>query len=163
MRRKLSKAERQRVYEKCSGHCAYCGCELEYKDMQVDHMKPLRTGGADELSNMLPACRSCNHYKSTLDLEGFRNYLGGIHKRLMRDSIPFQVAARFGIVKYVGDNVVFYFESGEQLPCILKGIEPACDKRPCIGYQKSKEDDEPCEMCKECMWCDGEEPESEGL
>ena len=47
-------------------------------------------------------------------------------------------------------------------PCIIKGIEPASDKRPCIGYQKSKEDDEPCEMCKGCKWCDGEEPESEG-
>lgn len=47
-------------------------------------------------------------------------------------------------------------------PCILKGIAPAEDKRPCIGYQKSKEDDEPCEMCKGCKWCDGEKPESEG-
>ena len=48
-------------------------------------------------------------------------------------------------------------------PCIIKGIEPASDKRPCIGYQKSKEDDEPCEMCKGCKQCDGEEPEREGL
>lgn len=47
-------------------------------------------------------------------------------------------------------------------PCIIKGIGPASDKRPCIGYQKSKEDDEPCEMCKGCKQCDGEEPESEG-
>lgn len=47
-------------------------------------------------------------------------------------------------------------------PCIIKGIEPASDNRPCIGYQKSKEDDEPCEMCRGCKWCDGEEPESEG-
>lgn len=47
-------------------------------------------------------------------------------------------------------------------PCIIKGIRPASDKRPCIGYQKSKEDDEPCNMCKGCERCDGEEPESEG-
>lgn len=46
-------------------------------------------------------------------------------------------------------------------PCILKGIAPAEDKRPCIGYQKSKEDDEPCEMCKGCRACSGEETESE--
>lgn len=113
MRRKLSKAKRQQVYEKCKGHCAYCGCELEYKNMQVDHVKPLRIGGADELSNMLPACRICNYYKSTLDAEGFRKYLAGIVQivhRLMRDSIPFQVATRFGIVKHMGDSVKFYFE-----------------------------------------------------
>ena len=46
-------------------------------------------------------------------------------------------------------------------PCNLKGIEPASDKRPCIGYQKSQTDDEPCEMCKRCWACDGEEPERE--
>ena len=28
----------------------------------------------------------------------------------MRDSIPYQVAERFGIVKYVSDDVKFYFE-----------------------------------------------------
>lgn len=109
-RRKLSRAERRQVYEKCGGHCAYCGCDLEYKNMQVDHVKPLRTGGADEPCNMLPACRSCNHYKATLDAEKFRQYLAGIHKRLLRDSIPYQVAERFGIVRHVTDDVVFYYE-----------------------------------------------------
>ena len=39
-RRKLTKDERMAVYEKTNGHCAYCGCELEYKDMQVDHVIP---------------------------------------------------------------------------------------------------------------------------
>lgn len=52
---------------------------------------------------------------------------------------------------------------GKPEPCILNGIEPASGNRPCIGYQKSKEDDEPCGMCKGCGRCDGEEPESEGL
>ena len=41
-RRKLSKEERMKVYEKCKGYCAYCGCALEYKDMQVDHVNPIR-------------------------------------------------------------------------------------------------------------------------
>ena len=112
-RRKLSKAERQEVYQKCNGHCAYCGTEIEYKDMQVDHVKPLRIGGLDDMDNMLPACRSCNHYKATLDVEGFKNYLAGIHKRLRRDSIPYQVAERFGIVKHNTDDIQFYFEKME--------------------------------------------------
>lgn len=70
----------------------------------------VRIGGADDISNYMPACRSCNHYKATLDIEGFRDYLSRLHKRLMRDSIPYQVAERFGIVKHVSDNVKFYFE-----------------------------------------------------
>lgn len=115
MRRKLSKAERQQVYDKCGGHCAYCGCELEYKDMQVEHIKAISRCGDDELHNMLPACRSCNHYKSTLDLEEFRKYLAGIAHRLMRDNVTFRVATRFGIVKHIKDDVTFYFETIETL------------------------------------------------
>lgn len=44
-------------------------------------------------------------------------------------------------------------------PCILAGKEPAEDKSPCIGYGHEW-DDEPCEMCKQCPSCignDGEE------
>ena len=109
-RKAIPKKVRQSVYLMYNGHCAYCGTEITYKDMQVDHATPLRIGGADDISNYMPACRSCNHYKATLDIEGFRDYLSRLHKRLMRDSIPYQVAERFGIVKYVSDDVKFYFE-----------------------------------------------------
>ena len=37
--KKIPKKIRLLVYEKCNHRCAYCGCELEYKDMQVDHVK----------------------------------------------------------------------------------------------------------------------------
>lgn len=112
-RKAIPKKVRQSVYLMYNGHCAYCGTEIAYKDMQVDHATPLRIGGADDISNYMPACRSCNHYKATLDVEGFRKYLSEIHKRLMRDSIPYQVAKRFGIVKHMSDNVKFYFEKVE--------------------------------------------------
>lgn len=109
-RKSISKAVREQVYKKYNGHCAFCGCEIDYKDMQVDHATPLKIGGTNEIDNLLPACRSCNHYKSTLDVEGYRKYLAGISHRLMRDSIPFQVAIRFGIVRHMMDDVTFYFE-----------------------------------------------------
>ena len=109
-RKPISKSTRTSVYLMYNGHCAYCGKQIDYKDMQVDHATPLRIGGADDISNYMPDCRSCNHYKATLDVEGFRKYLSEIHKRLMRDSIPYQVAERFGIVKHVSDDVTFHFE-----------------------------------------------------
>lgn len=109
-RKKISKSTRTSVYLMYNGHCAYCGTEIAYKDMQVDHATPLRIGGADDISNYMPACRSCNHYKSTLDIDGFRDYLSRLHERLMRDSVAYQVAERFGIVKHVSDDVKFYFE-----------------------------------------------------
>lgn len=112
-RRRLSAKERKQIFDKYNGHCAYCGCEITFRGMQVDHKKALRTGGEDTIENMFPSCRSCNHYKSTLDVEEFREYLSEIHKRLMRDSVAFQVASRFGIVKHVADEVTFYFEKVE--------------------------------------------------
>ena len=53
-RKTIPKSIREKVYNKCNGHCAYCGCELEYKNMQVDHVKSLRCGGTNEFNNMLP-------------------------------------------------------------------------------------------------------------
>ena len=81
-RRKLTKDERMAVYRKTNGRCAYCGCVLEYKDMQVDHIIPINgwsEQGEDTMDNMLPACRSCN-------------------------------AVRFGLVTPTPHPVKFYFE-----------------------------------------------------
>lgn len=36
----MTKEERLKVYNKYGGRCAYCGREIEYKDMQVDHIVP---------------------------------------------------------------------------------------------------------------------------
>ena len=38
MRRKLTRAERETVYNKYGGHCAYCGCEIPFKGFNVDHL-----------------------------------------------------------------------------------------------------------------------------
>ncbi len=78
----ISKSKREAVYRKYKGHCAYCGREIAYKDMQVDHFQPLRAwgiedAGTDDLDNLMPACRMCNHYKRANSLETFR----ALHRR----------------------------------------------------------------------------------
>lgn len=113
-RRKMTKAERLEVYQKTGGHCAYCGCDLDFKDMQVDHVIPLsgwNEQGPDTLDNMLPACRSCNHYKSTSTLEDFRKHVENMPNVLMRDSVTYKNAVRFGLVEPKPHPVTFYFES----------------------------------------------------
>ena len=94
-RRKLTQTERRTIYDKMGGHCAYCGEELAFEDMQVDHVLALRSDGEDDLANMLPACRSCNHYKRGNSLEGWRKILE---------------ATRFGTVMPTPKKIVFYFE-----------------------------------------------------
>lgn len=75
-RRKLTTEERTYIYNLFNGHCAYCGCELSYEDMTVDHVKPLnRRNGTDTIDNMFPACFKCNHDKHNFTLEKYRRML----------------------------------------------------------------------------------------
>lgn len=113
-RKKLTKTERQTVYDKMGGRCAYCGCEINLREMQADHITPLRKGGADTVANMLPACRSCNHYKSTLTVQQFRQMVERMPATLMRDSVTYKNAVRFGLVAPNPHPVVFYFEQREE-------------------------------------------------
>ena len=66
--------------------------------------------GEDTLDNMLPACRSCNHYKSRSTLEGFRKMVENMPTVLMRDSVTYKNAVRFGLVTPTPHPVKFYFE-----------------------------------------------------
>ena len=87
-RKSLPKDVRRKVYEIHDGHCAYCGKEIDIKDMQVDHIQSVYLGGADEIANYRPACRSCNFYKSTMSIERLREELGRI-ARAARKAIHF--------------------------------------------------------------------------
>lgn len=109
-RKKLNKKERMLIYEKCNGHCAYCGCDLKFSEMQVDHIMPLRRNGADSIENMLPACRKCNHYKSTYTLEEFRELLDTLHGRMLQRNANYNTLVRFGIVSISTSPIQFYFE-----------------------------------------------------
>ena len=127
-RQRLSNLERIMVYEKMNGHCAYCGTPLKFKEMQVDHVKPFSMGGTNTLDNLLPACRSCNHYKSNCTLESFRLSLTKIVSVLTRDSPTYAIAARFGRVLDCNTPVKFYFENKTDFNirrCIKTALENA--------------------------------------
>lgn len=109
-RRRLAPKERQAVYNLTGGKCAYCGEQIAYADMQVDHVIPLHQGGADEACNMLPSCRSCNHYKRGMSLEKWRVQLEAIPATLERDCYTYRQGVRFGVVAPMQHKVVFYFE-----------------------------------------------------
>lgn len=115
-RKSIPKRVREQVYEKYNGHCAYCGCELEYKDMQVDHLVPIEgwsEQGDDSFENLMPSCRMCNHYKRAHDLEYWRQMIEEIPKKLMRDSYIYRVGLRYNLVVPNEHEVKFYFENLE--------------------------------------------------
>ena len=99
------------------GHCAYCGRKIDYKDMQVDHVKPLYRGwneapnrGEDVPENLLPSCRRCNFRKGTMTIEQFREELKKQCERVMERSFQVKQSLDYGLLEYHDIPIVFYFE-----------------------------------------------------
>lgn len=112
-RKQIPKRVREQIYHKYDGHCAYCGCKLEYKDMQVDHLKPVYGyDGNNDMENLMPSCRMCNFYKSTFPLENFRKNLETLHTRLEKTFV-YRLALKYKLIEEHRDEVVFYFEKIE--------------------------------------------------
>lgn len=109
-RKSIPKHIRKQVHEKYNGHCAYCGCKMNYKDMQVDHINPVYGhNGENNIENYNPSCRMCNFYKSTYTVEKFRENLHTLHERLEKGFI-YRLAKKYGIVTEHIDRIEFYFE-----------------------------------------------------
>ena len=108
-----AKEKRLIVYKKCGGHCCYCGKDIEYKDMQVDHMAPLHKNKNNDIENLWPACKMCNHYKRGFDLERFRNLILTLHERIESNYIN-KVGIDFGIITVKPFDGIFYFEKQKQ-------------------------------------------------
>lgn len=121
------KINRQEVYDKYDGRCAYCGQKIEIKDMQVDHIIPkfhysesygclivdgrkFDDYGLNDIRNLNPACRSCNKFKTAFTLEDFRKELEAQVLRLRKYQNTFRIAERYGLVVAEEKPVVFYFE-----------------------------------------------------
>jgi len=108
-RRKMTKYEKTVLYDKCHGHCAYCGEHITFQDFQIEHAQPISRGGTDTYGNQLPACEACNKAKGYRTLEEFRADLERWPK-IIRDSPFYSNAVRFGIIEIKERKIVFYFE-----------------------------------------------------
>lgn len=109
-RKQIPKKIREQVYQKYNGHCTYCGCELEYKDMQVDHVISVYWyNGSNDIDNLMPSCRMCNFYKGTCTLEEFREQLESLHERLRKPFI-YRLALKYGLISEHKKKIEFYFE-----------------------------------------------------
>ena len=115
-RKPISKKLRQQVYEKYNGHCAYCGCKLELKDMQVDHIYSVAKAkwkkeeiDLNHIDNLMPSCRSCNYYKDTCSIDTFRKNLKTLIERVRKQFI-YRLAEKYNMVEEREWDELFYFE-----------------------------------------------------
>lgn len=115
------KVDRISVHNKYGKRCAYCGTEIELNQMQVDHLIPqywltlpnpkVTKEQVYCFANLMPACRPCNKNKDTYPLEVWREMLHSQVDRLRKYQSTFRIAERFGLVKEIKKEIVFYFET----------------------------------------------------
>ena len=121
-RKAIPKKIREAVYQKYGGRCAYCGKEIAYKDMQIDHLVPVqreRFGRYTEdqiecFENYMPTDRTCNHYKRAHSLETFRRYIEEIPAKLDRDNYIYRIGKKYNLLEEHPRKIEFYFEQVER-------------------------------------------------
>lgn len=124
---KLTKAQRQRVWEKTSGVCYYCGCDLPERGWHADHVEAVLRDSAfvdgafrptgtmlrpqnHAVANCVPACSPCNLFKSAMSVEQFRREIEAQIERARQSSVNFRTAERFGLIEAKPQPVTFWFE-----------------------------------------------------
>ena len=59
---------RRAIKQAWGDRCAYCdNTPIDDKSLTIDHVKPKSRGGEDRTTNCIPACKSCNADKGSLD------------------------------------------------------------------------------------------------
>ena len=132
MRKPLPKTLRLKVYDKYNGHCAYCGREIKYEEMQVDHAtafaqsiygtkesrdkvgKMIADDSINAIENLMPACRQCNFYKGGWDIENLRERIKDTLEHTCCSSFQSRLAMQYGILEFKPWDGKFYFEKTEE-------------------------------------------------
>lgn len=117
---------RQKVFDKYNGCCAFCGSNLD-KGWHIWDILPIQsvvtnTGNIEkvntEYENLMPACKECGSVRiknqsGKMDIEAFRNEIISMYL-FSRDhamySSSFRRAIKFGLIVETGKNVEFHFE-----------------------------------------------------
>lgn len=68
--------QRKELFDLLGNVCFYCEAP---PPLTIDHNVPLKRGGTDDISNILPACRSCNSKKNTRTAAEFLQKLNRNH------------------------------------------------------------------------------------
>lgn len=88
----ISKKNREVIKNMFGGKCAYTGTDL-LPDWQVDHIEPVVRNwwtntamlhSNHNIENMIPTQRIINHYKHSMGLEQFRDFMKDFHLRIAK-------------------------------------------------------------------------------
>ena len=100
MAKKFSTSKRKCVFDKTEGRCSMCGGFLQNETpflnsyMQIDHLIPKSKGGTNDISNLMPICKSCNSSKrdrTSIDIAlSIRNKLDELFRPYIQNLINYE-------------------------------------------------------------------------
>ena len=68
-RKPLTKKIRFEVFKRDKFTCQYCGSSAPDVILEVDHIKPVASGGTNDLINLITSCKDCNRGKGKVRLD----------------------------------------------------------------------------------------------
>lgn len=90
-RKKIPAKLRNAIKARDGFACVYCGApETKRKRLQLDHVHPHSKGGADNETNLVSCCKTCNNDRGVMPIDVFAIYLSrykgqrGVAARVLR-------------------------------------------------------------------------------
>jgi hypothetical protein len=114
----MKKIDRELIFNKFDGKCAYCGDPLK-KGWHVDELLPVRRNKDGtcmhperfNIDNQMPSCPGCNIQKNSYTLEQFRENIKQFVNSLNQYSTQYKFAKKYGLVSETDIQVKFHFET----------------------------------------------------
>lgn len=82
---KHKKNEKKYIYMRDNGICHFCGKELSFKQISLDHYLPKSKGGPDDTFNLVCSCKGCNKYKKSSVPDDYKEMILDLFKKAVRD------------------------------------------------------------------------------
>ena len=135
-RKQLSKKQRFEVFKRDGFRCQYCGSAAPEAVLQVDHIKPVASGGGNDLLNLVTSCVDCNQGKGARELgdgsavEKQRAQLDHLHER--REQLEMVVQWRDALVS-ISEDVADVVIDAMERRAIGRAFEP-CARRTVVSW-----------------------------
>lgn len=118
-RKAVSNKLRFEVFKRDSFRCQYCGAAAPDVLLQVDHIKPIKEGGTNDLTNLITSCSTCNNGKGARMIsdksavEKQRKQLEELNER--REQLKMVMQWREELLKLEDEKVNYIKEKFEEL------------------------------------------------
>ncbi len=73
------------IYERDGKKCVFCGKNLKFKQMSIDHYFPKSRGGTNDVFNLVLSCKRCNTLKSSRIPNGYKKKLTKLFLKAVDD------------------------------------------------------------------------------